>query len=209
MESRNISILQKCKQVLIHPSELFESVKYERGIGPAFQYLALFSMVIAAGSITYLLFFPEDIPLSEFPEFLPFLDDLTAIGIIIAIPVYILALLSYFVLAGWMHIFAKLFRGKGDYSATYKANVYASTPSLLFGWVPIAGIAVELYSLYLTILGLSKLHEVSMARAFGMIITSIIIIFVPVIAVIVALISSGLVPDIGELLPELDKTQKV
>lgn len=203
MERSKISIPQKVKKVLVHPSDFFEIIKDEPGIGPAFQYLALISIVIAVGSISYIFFLPEYIPPSELPEeLLPLLDELTSIGIIASFFIYMVVLVVYFIGAGWMHIFVKLFRGKGDYSATYKANVYASTPSLLFGWIPIAGTVLVLYSIYLVILGLSTLHEVSMARAFGMFITSLLIIFVPIVALIVAVIASGIMPDISELLPD-------
>jgi len=92
MEPSSLSILQKCKQVLAHPSALFETVKDERGIGPAFKYLAVFFLVSMAGNLTYLFFPLDDIPLSEISK-TPFFDELTRIGIIMVIPHYVLNLL--------------------------------------------------------------------------------------------------------------------
>ena len=210
MEQSNLSILRKCKQVIVHPSDLFEAVKDERGLGPAFQYLAIISLVIVAGSVAWMLFLPDlhDFVPSEFLETIPLESLLSGVGLIIGIPIYIVTLLVSFIVAGWFHIFAKLFRGKGDYSATYKAYVYASTPSLLFSWIPIAGTVMGLYSIYLTILGLSKLHDMSLARAFGILIAPFVIIIAVVIAVVIyAVIFSGI--DFGELIPELDRLKQV
>ena len=187
MEPNNLTILQKCKQVLVHPSALFEAVKDEEGVGPAFKYLAVFSLVLAVGSISYLFF----TPLSELPMGIPWMNTAEYLGvaaIMIAPIIYVSNLLGTFLGAGWLHIFAKLLRGKGNYSATYKAIVYADTPSLLFGWIPIAGAIISLYSIYLTLVGISKLHEISMARAIGIIIISVAVIIVPVIIIIVLVI---------------------
>jgi len=177
MEPNNLTILQKCKQVLVYPSALFEAVKDEEGVGPAFKYLAVFSLVIAIGSMSFLFF----APLSEY---------LGVVDIMITPIIYVSNLLGGFLLAGWAHIFAKLFRGKGNYSSTYKAIVYANTPSLLFGWIPLAGVIIILYSIYLTLVGLSKLHKVSMARAVGIFIISVAVIIVPAIFIIVQVIGA-------------------
>ena len=65
-----------------------------------------------------------------------------------------------------------------------------------------------LYSIYLTILGLSKLHDMSLARAFGILIAPFVIIIAVVIAVVIyAVIFSGI--DFGELIPELDRLKQV
>jgi hypothetical protein len=58
-----------------------------------------------------------------------------------------------------------LFGGNGNYSSTYRALTYSLTPFLILGWIPFLGIIFGVYSLYLSVLGISKLHEVSIIKA--------------------------------------------
>jgi hypothetical protein len=49
---------------------------------------------------------------------------------------------------------------------------------LLVGWIPFLGILAGLYSLFLAIIGISKLHQVTLARAFAIVIIPVIIFIV-------------------------------
>lgn len=153
--------IEKIKKVILSPSEFFERIKGEEGVGKAFIYLAILSLIdLVVGIITITL----NIHLFSF---LPFLGKFaTLIGIMIPIAIYILKLVGSFTGAGFIHLFMRLFGGKGNYSMTYKAVVYASTPSLLLGWIPYVGVISAIYTFYLSLKGLSKLHSVSMKRVF-------------------------------------------
>jgi hypothetical protein len=180
-----IRFTEKIKKVILSPSEFFERIKAEKGISEAFKYLAILSLVnLVVGIVSFMLSIPFISPLGNLSSFLPLLGALsTALGIVIPVVIYISSLILSFVGAGFIHLFVKLFKGKGDYSNTYKALIYASTPSLLFGWVPWVGIIFGLYSFYLSLKGISKLHEVSMVRAFIMLITPIVVIILAIIAI--------------------------
>jgi hypothetical protein len=180
-----MNLIEKIKKVILSPSEFFEKIKTEKGISKAFKYLALLSLVnlvIGVVSFTFSITFIS--PLGNLSTFLPLVATL---GIVIPVVIYICSLILSFVVSGFIHLFVKLFKGKGDYSDTYKALIYASTPSLLFGWVPYAGIIFGLYSFYLSLKGISKLHEVSMIRAFIMLIAPIVVIILAIIAIGVVL----------------------
>jgi len=175
------SIIEKAKMVMTKPSEFFESVKSEPGIGPAFKYFAiillvpiiLFSLLIFVG-ISGLLG--------------PSIGDLTGgLPIMVApILIYVILLVAFFVFAGFPHLSAKLLKGSGNYAATYKALAYAETPSFLLGWIPIVGPIFGLWSLYLMIKGLSTLHDVSMGRA-------VLIIFFPLVVLVILAVILGVV----------------
>ena len=107
---------------------------------------------------------------------------------------YIATIVLTFVGVAIVHIFVLLLGGKGSYSDTYKALVYASTPSTLLGWIPLVGIVFGLYSLYLSIKGISKLHNISMMRAFLAVIGIILIILI--IVIIMAAIAYALFASI-------------
>ena len=181
-------ILEKIKKVLTKPAEFFTEVKSEVGIGNAFKYLAIISLVYVVLMMIFMFIFSLVLGASyrSLIGYGLFPFSLFAGIFVFALPIaiYLISLLGSFVGAGVIHLFAKMFGGKGDYSATYKASVYSSTPSLLFGWIPYLNILVGIYSLYLYLKGLSILHEISMGRAFliailpGIIVAIVILAFV-------------------------------
>jgi hypothetical protein len=94
-------------------------------------------------------------------------------------------LILSFSFAGVIHLSVKLLKGKGDYSDTYKALIYSETPPYLFGWLPYVGLIFGLYGFYLFLKGISKLHEVSMGRAFVIaILPGAIVVIIAVAAVV-------------------------
>lgn len=185
-----MGLVDKIKKVILSPSEFFEAVRAERGVGTAFKYLAILSLInLVVGILGYVLSIPSISPLGNLVPFLPELGTMSGlVGIGTPIMFYIIALIGSFIGAAIIHLFARLLKGKGDYSATYKALTYANTPSLLLGWVPWVGIIFGLYSFYLGLKGISKLHNVSMIRAF------VILFVIPfVIAFILSVALAGLV----------------
>lgn len=188
MPDNGMNLVGRIKKVITNPTEFFENVKFEKGVGNAFKYLAILSLINLIVSIISVEF---SVPSISALSSLMNLFNITGVSSLllgIALPVifYIVGLVLSFVGAGIIHLFARLLKGKGDYSATYKALTYASTPSLLLGWIPWVGIIFSIYSFYLSLKGISKLHEVSMGRAF------VIVFVVPfVIALIIAIILAG------------------
>lgn len=163
-----MGVAEKAKMVMLHPSEFFERIRFEQGIKKSFSYLAtlsLISLVIGILSIVFNITFIS--PLGLLVSILPFLgQSALLIGIMIPIGIYVLSLVGSFIGAGVVHLFVRLLGGKGKYSDTYKAVTYASTPSLLLGWIPFIGAIFGIYSFYLNLKGLSKLHLISMGRVF-------------------------------------------
>jgi len=159
-----LGFVEKAQKVILHPSEFFDGIRSERGIGQAFKYLAILALVNVVASTVLLVAFPEA-PQNEI------FKASESIGIpaplfVIPLAGYAAALVFTFIGVGLEHLSVKLLGGKGDYAATYKALVYASTLSMLLGWIPIVSIITGLYSFYLSLKGLSKLHDFSMWRAF-------------------------------------------
>lgn len=58
----------------------------------------------------------------------------------------------------------KLFEGKGDYEATFRALAYAAAPIVLL-WVPIVKYGAALYTAYLLITGLQRAHAFDNVKA--------------------------------------------
>ncbi len=163
-----LGIVKKAKFVMLKPSAFFAEIRAEKGVSYAFRYLAIISLVYAIGK--YLISFPV-MTVSK--------EALTAF-------LYVTGLLSPFVSAWITNIIARLLGGKGKYHETYKAYVYASTPSLLFGWIPVIGAIPILYALYLSVLGISEYHRISMWKAFVA-----VVLFPILVAIILAFVIAG------------------
>jgi len=90
-------------------------------------------------------------------------------------------LIGALVFGAWLHLWVALFGGKRGIVQTIRAGLYGSTPQLLFGWIPFIGFLFTLWSLYLIIVGLQELQDISMARA---ILAVFIAVMVPLILLI-------------------------
>jgi len=164
-----LGIVKKAKLVMLKPGAFFAKIKAEKGIPNAFRYLAIISLVYAIGNY---FVSPANAMMSK--------EVLTALS-------YAAGLLSPFVSAWITNIIARWLGGKGKYHETYKVYVYASTPSLLFGWIPVIGVIPSLYTFYLSVLGISKYHRISMWRSFAA-----VILFPILVAIILAFIIAAL-----------------
>jgi hypothetical protein len=94
-----------------------------------------------------------------------------------------------FIYAGITHGFSKVFGGKGSYVDTYNCLVYSLVPGTLLTIIPLIGTIGSIYSLILTVIGLSKYHEISIGKSIGVIICSSIIGIILIIALIFGLLS--------------------
>ncbi|NOZ81695.1 MAG: YIP1 family protein [Candidatus Micrarchaeota archaeon] len=174
-----MNFLEKLKGVLLSPTAFFESVRDEVG-SEALKYYVVFLTVgiIFFGISAY--FFGSTFPLAVNPVLLPVL---MWVGLFVGL----------FIGAAIVHLFARLFGGKGDYSQTYKALAYGLTPNILLLAVnnvfQLVSPLIGLWSLILQVIGLAKLHEVSYLRALAMLIVPGIVIGL-ILSVIVSIIFS-------------------
>lgn len=160
-ESRSImGIPEKIKEILFSPSEFFDKVRKEKGILEPLKYyavLAIFANVIAV----LVSFFMKALPFSNPVQLL----SRIALNYLFTMAVFVsLSIIN--------HIFAKILNGRGDFASTFGALSYALTPSLILGWIlsiisiPFSWLLVSTWTVYLAIIGLSKLHQVSVFRSF-------------------------------------------
>ena len=150
-------IPKKIMMVLCSPHKLFKGIERE-GFKQTFTYSATLSLIPC---LAYIITFYFNITWIPHLNMMPVVVE----GII----TYILILMAFFLSAGFYHIFIRIVRGKGNYLATYKALVYGATPTLLLGWVPRIGIISSIYGMYLLIIGLSLLHEISFIISFAIV----------------------------------------
>jgi hypothetical protein len=64
-----------------------------------------------------------------------------------------------------IHMWAYFLGRKKRVRETVKSVAYGSTPFLLLGWVPFLGIALAVWSIVVSIIGIKELHEISMRKS--------------------------------------------
>jgi hypothetical protein len=89
---------------------------------------------------------------------------LAALGFLVVGPrgfglrlVFFGALRSFFYAAAFMVIARNIFSGTGDFEASYRVVAYATAPMVLM-WVPFVGGLTWLYTIFLVIVGLERVH---------------------------------------------------
>ena len=80
-----------------------------------------------------------------------------------------------FVTAGILFFFiTKLFKGSGTYEMAFRVNAYAAAVALL-SWVPMAGMLLEFYRIYLIVVGLSSAFSIKASRSFIAVVLTIFV----------------------------------
>jgi hypothetical protein len=88
----------------------------------------------------------------------------------------IIAILGAFIGGAILHIFVYIVGGRRGITQTIKACMYGSTPSLLFGWLPVINFIAMIWSLVALIIGIRQLHELTTGKAILVVILPIILI---------------------------------
>ena len=86
-------------------------------------------------------------------------------GLFIGGVFYVVMAIGIIIKAVILHVIVYLMGTKKGFANTYKAVAYGNTPSALFSWMPLVNIIFGLWSWYLTVKGLSKLHGMTMGMA--------------------------------------------
>lgn len=174
-------ILEKIKAVLQSPGSFFDSIKSEEGYGPALKYL--FVIYLVPSIIVFIAGMLSSPGKIGEAAFIAVLSEVFGV------------LVLTFISTGLVHIGIMLVGGKRGIFSTYKALAYGITPYALLQWIPIVNILALLWAIYLEVMGLSKLHEMSMLRAFiGWLIVPLIL-----LVILTVLFSAVLIGTLGVL----------
>ncbi len=189
-EGNKMGFFRRFKKSMFNSSKFFDSVKSEQGIGTPLKF-AFVLYAVATLFFAVVLFLLSSIIMAFLVPFIGQSSILDALGLssILIIGMFLFMIISGFVGAGILHVFVKLLRGKGNYTATYKSVVYSQSPIILMmilGMIPVIGIAFlavfSIFEAYVLIVGISRLHEISKKRALAaLLIPSIIAIILVVI----------------------------
>ena len=136
------SFIRVTKTVLVKPSDFYQHMPTIGGYSPPLVFLmvclgvsGIFAMIMSGWDV--LLFFK----------------------------VIIAGVIFSFIGAAILHLVAQqFFEGKGAYEGVYRVVAYAGVVGLL-SWIPVVGLFAGLYGLYLQIVGLEKVHQITPGQA--------------------------------------------
>lgn len=157
-------IVKKAKLVLVNPRKFFEEYKSEDKIEPSFKYRLITVLVnlILGGIISFVVIVPLTSNLTGQEQTVT--PETLIPQLIIG---YIIGILFAFVASGLLHLWIKLFSGKGSFTKTFQLYVYADTPRMLFGWVPIIGqFVAPIYGLIILVIGATVVHGFTNKKSF-------------------------------------------
>ncbi|KKQ95797.1 MAG: hypothetical protein UV74_C0013G0402 [Candidatus Woesebacteria bacterium GW2011_GWB1_43_14] len=155
--------IQKAKRILFSPRSFGKDISQEKGIKEAFGYFVLLRLVA-----TILLLFNifVIVPLGWGESYYNASPREMITFVVLS---FFIALISVFISAGILHLWIRLFRGKGDYTKTFQVYVYSKTPSFLLSWIPILGFISVFFGWYLMYLGIVSAHNLSKRKAIVLI----------------------------------------
>lgn len=203
----HLGLLEKIGMVMQRPSEFFQAIKAEEGVGSAFRYFLVIALVPTVISLilvlmvsTFLTLLLSIFPVPGMELFMLLLLFVGAVAVVIG---YLISLVMSFVGGGIWHVFVRFVGGgRKGYSNTYKATIYSATPGIVLGWIAFilmfvhpylafVGLVFSIWSLILFIKGVSVLHEITMKRAILAALTPVIISLV-IVFVAVGLFALGI-----------------
>jgi len=186
-EQKPLGTLSRVKMIVFHPNQFFDRVKDEQGYGAPLKFHAFLCLTWILAVLLY-IFVPGSL--------LGVYMGITVYSLMITIASILTSIISMFIAAAFLHVIAVILGAKKGYFNTYRALVYSSVAMIFFWfyyilvlinfWVSLILFGVFiLWGIYLQVKSLSKFHEISGMRAFG-------IIMVPVaISALLALLAFG------------------
>lgn len=162
------SLFRTAKAILFSPKIFFEGMNREGGLRKPFIFLAC--CVLIHTLIVGLLLKNQSLIARNlvFGMVLPFAT----------------AAILYFIIT-------RLFKASGTYEMAFRANAYSAAVALL-SWVPLVGVILEFYRIYLIVLGLSSAFSIKVSRAFLAIAITLLVYMV--LGTTIARITGGLWP---------------
>lgn len=143
------------------PDSFFEKLKLEQGIKNSLLTYAIVGTFLSVMSYVFLFGMrglEAEIHGGLYSEFNIFY---------LAMPLIIfgIGLIITFAYSGLIHALIIAFKGEGTYSSSYNVYTYSMIPFLILSVVPFVGSLAIIYSIFLMIIGLSKLHNISKGKA--------------------------------------------
>lgn len=170
-----LKFLNRAWGFLFHPTATFERYREDEPAEAA----DFFLILLGINSILSALLYYHGIvtPFRSQVTALLFGHHLGAASLFAALAgAFLAGFLMVAIIGAAIHLFVILFGGSGGIGQTYKVVIYASTPSLLFGWIPVVCIITGLWTIGLSVIGVRDLHALSPLRAAVAVVVPVLIV---------------------------------
>ncbi len=169
-----LSFLEKVVGFLARPAETFRAVRGEAVTDAAVYYLLLLVLQsILAALMVYLGFAVMDgsglgIDTGRDAGIMSFVWALVF--------TYAWGLVTLVAWAVVLQIGATALGGRGDFADAFRTAVYAQTPFLLLGWIPVVGwLLTQLWAVVLTVIGVGELYRLDTGKAAAVAVVALVL----------------------------------
>jgi hypothetical protein len=184
-------LVANMKGFIMKPSETFVKTR-EKSLGAAYQYyialLVIFTVLfgIVAVSMGFVTFMNMINTLAMIPVVgnviaggaANFSGFIIALHVFFVYLVFLVALVGIFVAGLLNHVFVLMMDGKKGVEQTLKTTMYASTPTLLLGWIPFVGIIGYIWTLVLLVLGFKETQDLKIEFAALVVLVPIVLLLI-------------------------------
>jgi hypothetical protein len=184
-------LVANMKGFIMKPSETFVKTR-EKSLGAAYQYyialLVIFTVLfgivavsMGVATFTNMLYSLAKVPVvgnviaggaENFTGFV------IALHVFLVYLVFLAALIGIFVAGLLNHVFVLMMDGKKGVEQTLKTTMYASTPTLLLGWIPFVGILGYIWTLVLLVLGFKETQDMKIEFAALVVLVPIVLLLI-------------------------------
>lgn len=163
--NNDFNLLGKLKYLFSSPSTFFENIKGESaaialGVFATASLLSNILSILVSFTTPYFGFF-GGLGLFSLSRSFSYWGGIWLSPLISTI----LSLTIAFIFAGMIHLLVKAFKGEGKTTDTFKVYAYSMIPYFIISIIPLIGFLSIIYSLILMIIGISKVHNISMGKA--------------------------------------------
>ena len=183
--------MNEMKGFIMAPSETFKKTN-GKSLGAAYQYYAALLVIFTVlyGIVVVAMGLAAFTSMVDKMGAVPIVGGVAAgaaanfSGFVIALGIFFVYLLFLFYLLGVfvegliIHAFVVLMGGEKGAKQTIKTTMYASTPFLLLGWIPIVSTIAYIWSIALLIIGIKETQEMEIGNA-------ILVVLIPVVLFII------------------------
>lgn len=163
MGSVGSGFCKKTRALLSQPTETFQSVRNEAARPVLHYFWTLLGLFSTLSTLAHL----SNIKLLIELESLPDVAGFILLIVLFIVLRFLLGLLVVGIIAGCVHLAITKLGAERPFRETLKIIIYAMTPFMLFGWLPIPYIALPLlaWSFWLAILGIGEVQHLPQKKA--------------------------------------------
>ena len=160
ISSQGFTFWDKMQYLISNPKLFFDKAKSEKGIKEA-----LLTFVIVAFGVSILQYGMTFFMRFLLPQSYGYFGYLGLFGPFFIIGGFLISIAMSLLYAGIVHSLVMVFKGQGSYAETYKAYAYGMIPAMILLLIPFIGFFGGIYSLALIVIGLSRLHNLTIGKA--------------------------------------------